>query len=137
MWGQKSLDKIATCDERLQLVLYAAILHMDLQMVYGHRDKKAQTQAFESGHSKVQWPNSKHNAIPSKAFDVIPYPGGWPKEGHPDYHKHIAKFYYMGALIKVIAFSLGISLKWGGDWDGDVDFTDQTFDDLAHFELID
>jgi peptidoglycan L-alanyl-D-glutamate endopeptidase CwlK len=27
-------------------------------------------------------------------------------------------------------------IRWGGDWDGDQDFRDQTFDDLAHFELI-
>jgi hypothetical protein len=26
-------------------------------------------------------------------------------------------------------------LRFGMDWDGDLDFSDQTFDDLVHFEL--
>jgi peptidoglycan L-alanyl-D-glutamate endopeptidase CwlK len=28
------------------------------------------------------------------------------------------------------------SVRFGGDWDGDKDITDQKFNDLVHFELI-
>ena len=31
---------------------------------------------------------------------------------------------------------MNVSLRWGGDWDGDGDRTDQTFNDLMHWELI-
>ena len=35
------------------------------------------------------------------------------------------------------AVELGIRLRWGGDWDGDNELRDQTFNDLVHFEVID
>ena len=36
------------------------------------------------------------------------------------------------------AFSvmMDVTLRWGGDWDGDRDFKDQRFIDLPHFELV-
>ena len=34
------------------------------------------------------------------------------------------------------AKELGITLRWGGDWDMDGDTTDQSFNDWAHFELV-
>ena len=33
------------------------------------------------------------------------------------------------------ALGMGIKLRWGGDWDGDWQTRDNTFDDLPHFEL--
>ena len=30
-----------------------------------------------------------------------------------------------------------INVRWGGDWDSDLDFNDQKFLDLVHFELGD
>ena len=33
-----------------------------------------------------------------------------------------------------VAAGLDIEIRWGGDWDGDNEFTDQSFDDLVHFE---
>jgi len=35
-----------------------------------------------------------------------------------------------------IAHRRGIKLRWGGDWDRDLDFSDQRFYDLYHFELV-
>ena len=32
---------------------------------------------------------------------------------------------------------LGIKLRWGHDWDGDIDLNDQKFNDGPHYELID
>ena len=39
-----------------------------------------------------------------------------------------------GAMISN-ADELDISIRWGGDWNGDGTLTDQTFNDLPHFEL--
>ena len=36
-----------------------------------------------------------------------------------------------------VASQLDISLRFGGDWDGDRKTDDQTFNDLFHFELKD
>ena len=32
---------------------------------------------------------------------------------------------------------LGVRLRWGGDWDSDLEVDDNDFDDLPHFELVD
>ena len=37
--------------------------------------------------------------------------------------------------VQGVAEQLGIKIRWGGDWDSDFDFKDQTFNDLVHFEL--
>lgn len=34
------------------------------------------------------------------------------------------------------AKELGITIRWGGDWDMDGDTTDQSFNDWPHFELV-
>jgi hypothetical protein len=34
-----------------------------------------------------------------------------------------------------IAQEEGFHIRWGGDWDGDGDLTDQQFDDLFHIEV--
>jgi hypothetical protein len=35
-----------------------------------------------------------------------------------------------------MASSMGIKIRWGGDWNGDWKVKDNHFDDLPHFELI-
>ena len=34
-----------------------------------------------------------------------------------------------------VADMLGVSIRWGGDWDKDYDEKDERFRDLPHFEL--
>ena len=34
-----------------------------------------------------------------------------------------------------IARGLGITVRWGGDWDMDFDVQDNKFDDFPHFEI--
>ena len=50
---------------------------------------------------------------------------------------NIPAFINLFHLIKGIALAKGIKLRWGGDWDGDGDMTDQTLHDKPHFELMD
>ena len=60
------------------------------------------------------------------ALDVCPYPIDWNDKD---------RFYNFAGLVKGIAISMDIKIRWGGDWDGDNDLKDQTFFDLPHFEL--
>jgi len=76
--------------------------------------------------SKLKWPNSKHNRYLSHAIDAAPYPIKW-----GDYKR----FYHFGGFVKAIALNYNIDIIWGGDFDNDFDFNDQTFNDLVHFEL--
>ena len=61
------------------------------------------------------------------AVDVCPYPIDWNNK---------ERFYHFAGYVKGIADSMGIKIRWGGDWDGDTVFDDQSFHDLPHFELL-
>lgn len=127
-FGETSKRKLSECDEQLQRIAYAAIKAYGFTVITGHRNEEDQNKAFESGHSEKKYPDGKHNSKPSKAFDAIPDKGGW-KAGRE-------QFILMAGIIKGVASMLGVKIRWGGDWDSDNDLKDQTFFDLAHFELL-
>jgi len=129
-YSQKSLDKLYTTDLRLRYIFMKAIEVMDISILEGHRDEETQNHYYESGTSKLKWPHSKHNSNPSKAIDAVPYPIDYEK-----WKKDPSLLFYLGGLIQGIAHSLGYKIRWGRDWDSDLDFNDQTFNDFAHFEL--
>ncbi len=125
-YSQASLDKLHTCDERIQRLMREVIKHYDCTIVEGHRSHERQDELYRTGYSKVKAGQSKHNHAPSLTIDVVPYPIDW---------KDTDRFRYFGGLVKGIATQMGIDLRWGGDWDSDNDFKDQSFIDLPHFEL--
>ena len=120
-FGKESSKHRATCHPKLQGVLDEAIKHFDFSIIWGHRGREDQEKAYREGFSTVRWPNSKHNHTPSRAFDVVPYPGGFK---NPD-----RTFYEMATYILRAANSQGVRISWGGHW--------KSFKDLAHFELVD
>lgn len=126
-FSQSSLDKLATCDKRLQVIMEEAIQHIDFTVVYGFRSEEEQNKAFNGGFSKLKWPQSKHNSNPSRAIDIAPYPVDWTD------HK---RFIYLAGIVMGIAACKGIKLRWGGDWNSNNLFSDERFQDLAHFELV-
>ncbi|VAX07965.1 hypothetical protein MNBD_ALPHA03-1282 [hydrothermal vent metagenome] len=136
-FGQKSTDRLNTCDERLQRIMRSVVTQYDISVVWGHRGQVAQNEAFSKGNSKKQWPDSRHNIIPSLAIDIIPYPSGWPDKNSPDFEKQMRAFYYMAGVVKTVARTMRITVVWGGDWDSDNDFIDNHFDDLGHFQVKD
>jgi peptidoglycan L-alanyl-D-glutamate endopeptidase CwlK len=103
---------------------------MDITLVSGHRDRQEQDALFEVGASTLRFPDSKHNKTPSLAVDVQPYP--YPQ----DECKLWGALGYMAGNAKKIAAEAGFVIRWGGDWDGDGDVTDQNFDDLFHLEIV-
>lgn len=121
--SNKALD---TAHPNLQRLFREVAKHVDCTVLCGHRDKIGQDAAVAAGKSKTPWPTSKHNKVPSLAVDVVPYPIDW---GNRE------RFFHFAGFVKGIAAGLGIRVRWGGDWDGDNDFRDQTFDDLPHFEI--
>ena len=127
-FSQASLDKLSTCDERLQILFNKVIEYFDCTIVYGNRGEKDQNEAFAKGASKKKFPDSKHNSSPSKAVDAVPYPINWGDED---------RMYYFSGVVMGIAKMLDIEIRWGGDWDKDTEVRDQTFNDLGHFQLED
>ena len=132
-FGAVSLSRLTTCHPDLQILFAVVVEKFDCSVLCGHRDEAAQTAAYKSDNSQVQYPNSKHNYYPSLAADVAPYPYDGKDE---------KRFYYFAGQVMAIAAVLyekgemEHKVRWGGDWDGDTEVDDQTFNDLAHFELI-
>ena len=125
-YSEKSKAKLATCHPMLRTVFGTVIQAFDNTILCGHRGQKEQDAAFDSGRSRVKFPNGKHNQVPSLAVDTAPYPIDW---------KNIKRFIYFGGFVMGVAFALGIKLRWGGDWDSDTKLDDQNFNDYPHFEL--
>jgi len=110
----------------------------------GARPVDEELAAIASGHSKLLDPyDSKHVVGPkrplSEAADVYPYPTLLPNTQMPktEYGHALGRFYFFAGFVKARALALGIKVRWGGDWDSDTDFSDQTFDDLVHWEIVD
>mgnify|MGYP003108562111 FL=1 len=127
-FSRKSLSKLETCDERLQKIFKKVVKGFDCTIIEGHRGKEKQNEAFRKGNSKLKFPNGKHNSLPSIAVDVIPYPIDWEDR---------ERMSYFAGYVLGCAKSMGITLRWGGDWDMDTHVKDNKFDDLVHFELRD
>lgn len=125
-FSQTSLDRLKTCDPRLQVLLLEAINHVDFSVLCGRRNEVEQNEAFKAGKSTKQWPNSKHNKLPSLAVDIAPYPIDWSDK---------AAFAYLQGYIRRIADELQIPIRWGGDWNRNWRTEDERLIDMPHIEL--
>ena len=136
-YSQTSMRRLNSCHPDLMTLFMAVIEDYDCTIICGHRGKAAQEAAFESGNSRVNWPNGKHNRKPSKAVDAAPY-----FMGHGlDWQDTKAFCYFAGRVMEKARHlkELGLmthDIRYGGDWDSDGRTLDQTFNDLVHFELI-
>lgn len=132
-FSEASQKKLSTCHPELQLLFNEVIKYFDCTILEGFRNEVEQNKAFAAGNSKLKWPNGKHNKIPSMAVDVAPYPIDW---------HNIKRMYWFGGYVLGVAQMLKnqgkmtFDVRYGGDWDGDKDIDDQTFNDTVHFELI-
>ena len=127
-FGSRSRKNLETCDEDLQALFSEVIKYFDCTVIQGHRGKEEQNKYFDEGKSKVKYPNGRHNASPSNAVDVVPYPIDW---------EDTDGMYYFAGFVKGVAFKLGIPVRWGGDWNDNTEVKDTNFKDLPHFELRD
>ena len=139
-WSDHSKRELQTVHADL-VTLFTIVLQIwDCKISEGHRAQAEQDLAFLQGHSKIKWPDGNHNKLPSMAVDVLPFVEGkfigWTGD-------HATKQWFAFAgLVKGVAamlLSQGLmthSIRWGGDWDSDWNFKDQSFNDWPHFELI-
>jgi peptidoglycan L-alanyl-D-glutamate endopeptidase CwlK len=130
-FSQASLAQLATCHKKLQLIANAAIKIFDFKVVEGFRNQADQHAAFLAGNSKLDWPNGNHNHNPSRAMDCYPWPVDF-----SDNVNNIQRFCYQAGIFKAVADSLGIKIRWGGDWNQNQDMRDEgSFRDYPHIEL--
>lgn len=160
IFSEKSLVYLNECHPILQMAAHSVIQYVDFKVICSARNEADQLKAFNSGASKLKWPNGKHNCIRafpelerqtahkkwpmvpeySMALDIIPYP--IPKQGNIWDEKYAYRFSYIIAHFNMCIYQMfldGLSSyipRTGCDWDGDGDLDDQTFNDLGHIELI-
>ena len=127
-FSKRSKERLATCDQRLQDVFNEIIKYVDCSILEGQRNKERQNKLYDEGRTKVRYPDGRHNADPSKACDVTPYPVDW---------KDRERQTLFAGFVLGMARSMGISIRWGGDWDMDFQVMDNRFDDFPHFEVRD
>jgi peptidoglycan L-alanyl-D-glutamate endopeptidase CwlK len=120
-----SQQKLDTCDSNLQNLFNEIIKHYDCTIIEGHRSNDRQQELLREGKTLINV--SKHNSTPSMAVDVAPYPIDW---------EDTKRFYHFAGFVQATAKQLNIPIIWGGDWNNNNNFKDQTFNDLVHFELI-
>ena len=126
-FGQRSRTNLESCHEDLQRLFNEVIKHFDCSVICGYRGQEEQDKAFHNGQSKLKFPESMHNQMPSLAADVVPYPIDWSDH---------ERFYMFVGAVRGIAAVMNIPIRCGADWDGDMEIKDQNFHDLPHFELI-
>jgi len=135
-FGRTSRARLETCEYKLQTLFLRVVQIIDCSVLCGRRGKAPQNRAFDLGKSRCKWPNSNHNVILptlSPAIDVGPY---YIEEPHIRWNKKsLWRWYFFGGIVKGVAAEMGISIRWGGDWDRDTYVRDQKFNDLPHFEL--
>jgi peptidoglycan L-alanyl-D-glutamate endopeptidase CwlK len=94
----------------------------------GVRKYTEQRELVLSGASKTM--DSKHLKQVDgygHALDIAPYPVDWDDS---------ERFFFMAGLVMMAAKKRGVKVRWGHDWDQDMDFNDQKFNDSPHFELV-
>lgn len=123
-FSASSRAQLDTVDPRLRAVIERAADRWDITVIEGHRSPRRQQQLYMASKTKVRW--SKHNESPSLAVDIAPYPIDW---------DDAERFRRLAEYVLGVANVMGVPIRWGGDWDGDNDLTDQSFNDLVHFEI--
>lgn len=118
-FSARSLNRLMTCDQRLQQVMLKAIEKYDFMVLEGRRTLARQKQLVAKGTSWTM--NSKHLRNPAMAVDIAPYPLDWKNE---------QRFRDMAKVVMNTAKELGITLEWGGNWGG------KKFDG-PHFQIPD
>ena len=66
-------------------------------------------------------------------MDVIPV--DLTVSGHIDWND-IKRDCYLAGFIMATAQFMGVSMRWGGDWNKDTNLKDNKFSDLDHFEVV-
>ena len=144
-YSKRSLDILATCHTDIRFLMHQVISLqiMDVQIISGLRTREQQATKVNAGFSKTL--DSMHvkrdfcvrnsdlvtcdhkECQLSLAVDIAPYPIDW---------KDHRRFDYLAGIVVGEAAKWNIGIRWGGDWDGDSDLSDQRFNDLGHFELL-
>ena len=69
-FSNTSFSKLSTCHIDLQTIFYEVIKIFDCTIITGFRNEETQEKSFNTKKSKLDWPKSKHNKLPSLAVTI-------------------------------------------------------------------
>lgn len=127
--GKRSKERLKGVDAKMINVLNEVCKYFDITVIEGLRSQERQDELVAQGKSKTKF--GKH--VHGKAVDIAPYPIDW--NARDDFH-------YLGGFMLATAASMGVKIRWGGDWNASSLFKgqrttkDNSFDDLVHFEIL-
>jgi peptidoglycan L-alanyl-D-glutamate endopeptidase CwlK len=159
-FGNRSNENLEEVHQDLQLIMEESIKvsDVDFGITEGYRAPAKQFEYYKRGreydYDSDKWvisnrskvvtyldgtiKKSKHNENPAMAVDIYIYIPGKPRMAYDFSHMS-----YVAGVITATTKRLldegeiKHSIRWGGNWDGDGELiTDQSFDDLPHFELV-
>ena len=134
----KNAQLLNQCEPRLRSLFFQVDKITQVEILPSTiRTYEEQVELVRTGKSKTL--ESKHLITAenpfSRAVDAGPWPMKWPQEG-PEKWLDWGRLYYFAGIVMSQANSLGIKIRYGGDWNGNFDLKDQNFYDGVHFELV-
>ena len=114
--------RLNTCHPDLKKLVESVATELDLYVICGHRNEEEQNEAFKNKESKLRWPRSKHNSMPSKAVDLAILEA----DKSIDWND-IKKWQRLVNVVKKHSQKLGIPIECGGEW---------RMRDYPHFQLV-
>ena len=147
--SKRSLSRLAGVDDKLVAVVKRAIeiSQVDFMVLEGVRSKEQCVINYGKGRTaaqcvakgvpaqyanpnaaKVTWLNnpfaSKH--VTGKAVDLVPYPVDW---------NDLKKFDAIAQAMLQAAKELGVTIRWGADWNANGKPRERGESDSPHFEI--
>lgn len=147
--SKRSLSRLAGVDDKLVAVVKRAIeiSQVDFMVLEGVRSKEQCMINYGKGRTaaqcvakgvpaqyanpnaaKVTWLNnpfaSKH--VTGKAVDLVPYPVDW---------NDLKKFDLIAQAMLQAAKELGVTIRWGADWNANGKPRERGESDSPHFEI--
>ena len=143
-YGQGSLAALKGVHPDLVRLFSEVLKTIDHTVTCGVRSKEEQDRLFREGKSKLDGSNPKAKHVLQAgqkyglAVDVAPYPVIYPENTKTPLEriKAYGRFYFFAGFVMAKAQDMGLRIRWGGDFNMNMDFFDNTFDDLVHFELL-
>lgn len=132
-------EKLESCHPRLKEVILRVHAFHPVQVLSGLRTAEEQATLFAEGRSKLDGVTKKSKHQTGQAVDLAPVPVLWPDQQgilKVEAEHRLKRFHVMAGVVLGLAHQMGVNLRWGGDWDKDWVYNDQSFHDLPHFEVM-
>jgi len=137
-FSERSLNNLKGVHPKLVAVVKRALVisPIDFTVLEGVRSQERQNELWAQGRTKpgqvVTWIQSTGtHGIQSDGYghavDLAPYPIDW---------NDFERFDQLATVMFAAAKELGVTLRWGGNWDMDDRIHERGESDSPHFELV-